>query len=292
MALQTEKFFKNQLRFSKISIFLATTFSFLIMSVLGLFIMNANAFQQNIKEDVVINAVLSESLKENETRQLIKSLSLLPHVKSVNYISKDAAAQQLKSELGENFLELLDSNPLTNIVEIKYVSSFVSELTLFNEKTTLISYDQIDDVFYDQNLLALIDKSLKKLGSVILLITCLIIGIAFTLINSNIRLTIYAKRFSLKTMQLVGATKSFIQKPFLISSLFSAFWASLFGILLLLAVFVLAQNKLPSVQYFLSFNEILYLIIVVSLVNILISFFCTWICVRNYLNLSTEDLYK
>ena len=292
MALQTEKFFKNQLRFSKISIFLATTFSFLIMSALGLFIMNANAFQKHIKENVVINAVLSESLKENETRQLIKSLSLLPHVKSLNYISKDVAAEQLKSELGENFLELLDSNPLTNIIEIKYVSSFVSELTLLNEKTILISYDQIDDVFYDQTLLALIDKSLKKSGSVILLITCLIIGIAFTLINSNIRLTIYAKRFSLKTMQLVGATKSFIQKPFLFSSLFSAFLSSFFGIILLLLVFILAKNKLPSIQYFLSFNEILYLIIGVSLVNILISFFCTWICVRNYLNLSTEDLYK
>ena len=292
MALQTEKFFKNQLRFSKISIFLATIFSFLIMSVLGLFIMNANAFKKNIQEDVVINVVLSESLKENETRQLIKSLSLFPHVKSVNYVSKYAAAEQLKSELGENFLELLDSNPLNNIVEIKYVSSFVSELNLFNEKTTLMSYDQIDDVFYDQNLLALIDKSLKKLGSLILLITCLIIAIAFTLINSNIRLTIYAKRFSLKTMQLVGATKSFIQKPFLISSLLSAFWASFFGVLLLSAVFVLAENTLPSVQYFLSLNEIIYLIIGVSLVNILISFFCTWICVRNYLNLSTEDLYK
>ncbi|MBJ04596.1 MAG: hypothetical protein CMP65_01670 [Flavobacteriales bacterium] len=292
MALKTENFFKSQLRVSKISIFLATTFSFLLMFIIGLVIINSHALQTNLKENVVMNVVLVNSLKEKETQQLIKSLSIMSHIKSVKFISKEVAAEELKSQLGENFLELLDANPLSDIIEIKYVAEFVSASSLLNERDNLNKYYQIDEVFYDRNLLSLIDTSFNKLATFILLFSCLIIFISFNLIHSNIRLTIYSKRFLLKTMQLVGATKSFIQKPFLTSNLLSSLFASTFGIFLLSAIYFVAKDRLPSIQQFMSFNEILYLLIVVSLVNILISFLCTWFCVRNYLNLSTEDLYK
>ena len=292
MALKTENFFKSQLRVSKISIFLATTFSFLSMFIIGLVIINSHALQTNLKENVVMNVVLVNSLKEKETQQLIKSLSIMSHIKSVKFISKEVAAEELKSQLGENFLELLDANPLSDIIEIKYVAEFVSASSLLNERDNLNKYYQIDEVFYDRNLLSLIDTSFNKLATFILLFSCLIIFISFNLIHSNIRLTIYSKRFLLKTMQLVGATKSFIQKPFLTSNLLSSLFASTFGVFLLSAIYFVAKDRLPSMQQFMSFNEILYLLIVVSLVNILISFLCTWFCVRNYLNLSTEDLYK
>tara|TARA_Y100000589_G_scaffold60895_2_gene51872 strand:+ start:14012 stop:14890 length:879 start_codon:yes stop_codon:yes gene_type:complete len=292
MALKTENFFKSQLRVSKISIFLATTFSFLLMFIIGLVIINSHALQTNLKENVVMNVVLVNSLKEKETQQLIKSLSIMSHIKSVKFISKEVAAEELKSQLGENFLELLDANPLSDIIEIKYVAEFVSASSLLNERDNLNKYYQIDEVFYDRNLLSLIDTSFNKLATFILLFSCLIIFISFNLIHSNIRLTIYSKRFLLKTMQLVGATKSFIQKPFLTSNLLSSLFASTFGVFLLSAIYFVAKDRLPSIQQFMSFNEILYLLIVVSLVNILISFLCTWFCVRNYLNLSTEDLYK
>ena len=292
MTLVTENFFKLRLLNSKISVFLATTFSVLIMGLLGIIAINYNALGDTLKENISFNLFLNDNLQELETQQLIKSLSLVSGIKSVTFISKTESAQILKDNIGEDFLEIIGENPLKNIIEIKY---FASYLTKFNSKDKIkqfMSYDEIDDVLYDQDIIFLLENNLKKIGIFFLIISVFFFLIAFILINSNIRLTIYSKRFIIKTMQLVGATKRFIQKPFLVNNIFLSVLACFVGNLILILVLILLIDKIPEMKSFISLNQLIYLTIITSFLNLGISFFSTLICVRKYLNLKTDDLYK
>ncbi|MBE37976.1 MAG: hypothetical protein CMP50_04985 [Flavobacteriales bacterium] len=292
MTLVTEKFLKSRLLNSKISVFLATTFSVLIMGLLGIIAINYNALGDTLKENISFNLLINNDVQELETQQLIKSLNLVSGVKSVNFISKKESAENLKNNIGEDFLNILGKNPLKNIIEVKY---YADHLTTFNSKdkiTKFMLYDEIDDVLYDQDIVLLLEKNLNKIGGIFLIISAFFFFIAFILINSNIRLTIYSKRFIIKTMQLVGATKKFIQKPFLINNLVLSIFACIVGNMILVSLLIVLTHQIPEIRNFISLHQLTYLIISISLINLGISFFSTLMCVRKYLNLKTDQLYQ
>ena len=292
MSLKTENFFKIRVINSRISVFLATTFSVLIMGVLGLVAINYNTLETNLKENVSFNLIIEESVEEIQIQQLIKSLILMPNVKSVDFISKEESANLLANNLGQDFLKVLGSNPLSNIIEVRFFSDFLIRTNSQSQINEFMYYSEVKEVIYDENLIALLEKNFTRLGVLLLFMAILFFIIAFALINSNIRLTIYSKRFNIKTMQLVGATKKFIQKPFLISNLKSTILACLVGNLVLIFFLSLAIDKFPELKNMFSIYQLIYLIFAICGINLLISFFSTWIFVRKYLNLNTEDLYK
>ena len=248
MSLKTENFFKIRVINSRISIFLATTFSVLIMGVLGLVAINYNTLETNLKENVSFNLIIEESVEEIQIQQLIKSLILMPNVKSVDFISKEESANLLANSLGQDFLKVLGSNPLSNIIEVRFFSDFLIRTNSQSQINEFMNYSEVKEVIYDENLIALLEKNFTRLGVILLFMAILFFIIAFALINSNIRLTIYSKRFNIKTMQLVGATKKFIQKPFLISNLKSTILACLVGNLILMVFLSLAIDKFPILK--------------------------------------------
>lgn len=292
MTLVIEKFFKSKLLNSKISVFLATTFSVLIMGLLGIIAINYNSLGDLLRENISFNLVISNKTQELETQQLIKSLSLLDGVKSVNFISKLESAQTLKDNLGEDFIELIGENPLKNIIEIRYYADYVKSVNPESITKKFILYTEIEDVLYDQNIIQLLENNFQKLGILFSSIAGFFFFVAFILINSNIRLTIYSKRFIIKTMQLVGATKKFIQIPFIKANFLLSIIACFLGNIILVSILLLIIDKIPEVKNFISLNQLIYLVLITSILNLSISFFSTWICVRRYLNLKVDDLYK
>ena len=292
MSLKTESFFKTRVINSRISIFFATTFSVLIMGILGLISINYNSLGSNLKENVSFNLIINDSVEEMQIQQLIKSLSLMPGIKSVDFISKEESANLLAHNLGQDFLQVLGHNPLSHIIEVRFVSDYLIRINPKNQINEFVNYSEVDDVIYDENLISLLEKNFTRIGGLLLCLAVFFFLIAFALINSNIRLTIYAKRFNIKTMQLVGATKRFIQRPFLISNLKSTILACVLGNVILIALLSLALEQVPEINNLFSLNQLIYLIIITSLINLFISVFSTWIFVRKYLNLNTEDLYK
>jgi|TARA_B100000530_G_C15833115_1_gene438208 cell division transport system permease protein len=292
MGLQTDNFFKSRVLNSKIYIFLATTLSVLIMGVLGLIAINYNSLEKNLKENISFNLILNNDIQELEIQQLIKSLSLIPTIKSVTYVSKEEAANQLKNNIGEDFIGVIGQNPLSDIIEVNFIASHITNFNPEEQKKRFVLYEEINDVIFDQNLIVLLENDFKKVGFVLLLIAVIFFIVAFILINSNIRLTIYSQRFLLKTMQLVGAKKKFIQKPFLISNLISSIIASIIGNIILVGLLLLTIRKYPEIENLISQIQLIWLILSVSIINISISVFSTWICVRKYLNLNTEELYN
>ncbi len=292
MALITEKFLKSRLLNSKISVFLSTVFSVLIMGLLGVLAINYSSLGDSLKENISFNLVIKDKVHEIETQQLIKSLVLVDGVKSVNFISKNESAERLKESIGENFLDILEENPLKNIIEIKYYATYLKNNNSKEKIKKFMLYHEIEDVIYDETILLLLEHNFQKIGILFLIISAFFFLIAFILINSNIRLTIYSKRFIIKTMQLVGATKKFIQRPFLLNNLILSIIACLIGNLILICLILLAIDHLPEIKNFISLHQLLYLIIITSVLNLGITFFSTLICVRKYLNLKTDELYQ
>tara|TARA_B100000579_G_scaffold276479_1_gene228661 strand:- start:27300 stop:28178 length:879 start_codon:yes stop_codon:yes gene_type:complete len=292
MALITEKFVKSRLLNSKISVFLSTVFSVLIMGLLGVIAINYSSLGDSLKENISFNLVIKDKVHEIETQQLIKSLVLVDGVKSVNFISKNESAERLKESIGENFLDILEENPLKNIIEIKYYATYLKNNNSKEKIKNFMLYHEIEDVIYDETILLLLEHNFQKVGILFLIISAFFFLIAFILINSNIRLTIYSKRFIIKTMQLVGATKKFIQRPFLLNNLILSIIACLIGNLILICLILLAIDHLPEIKNFISLYQLLYLIIITSVLNLGITFFSTLICVRKYLNLKTDELYQ
>ena len=287
-----ENFFKRQLLGSKISVFISILFSVIIIGLLGLLIINYNSIKGALKESISFNLIINDSVQELETQQLIRSLNLIQGIKSVNYISKQESAQHLINHLGEDFLNILGENPLKNIIELNYYSNYIETMDIKEQTNKFLEYDQIDEVAYDSEILLLLERNFKKLGTIFLIIALFFFLIAFLLINSNIRLTIYSKRFIIKTMQMVGATKKFIQKPFIFENLLSAIFACVIGSGLLLIIFFIVRDKMPEMQSFMSLNQLIYVLLISSGLNLGISFFSTWVCVRKYLSLKTDQLYK
>ncbi len=292
MVLLLENFFKKQLLNSKISVFFATVFSVLIIGILGLLAINYNSIQIALKESISFNLIINDSVQELETQQLMRSLNLINGVKSVNYISREESAQNLINHLGEDFLDILGKNPLNNIIELHYYAESIDSININHKIAEFVLYEEIDEVTYDKEIGTLLETNFKKLGTIFIMIAVFFFVIAFVLINSNIRLTIYSKRFIIKTMQLVGATKKFIQKPFIITSFISTLIACMLGSFLLTVIFVILINKMPELVHFISYNQLTYVLLISSGINLLISVSSTWICVRRYLNLKTDELYN
>ena len=171
MSLKTENFFKIRVINSRISVFLATTFSVLIMGVLGLVAINYNTLETNLKENVSFNLIIEDSIEEIQIQQLIKSLILMPNVKSVDFISKEESANLLANNLGQDFLKVLGSNPLSNIIEVRFFSDFLIRTNSQSQINEFMYYSEVKEVIYDENLIALLEKNFTRLGVLLLFMT-------------------------------------------------------------------------------------------------------------------------
>ena len=292
MRLKTETFFKNRIFNYKLSIFFASTFSILIMGILSLVYINYDSINKTIKENISYNLVLKDSVPESQIQQMIKSLVLMDSVKSVNFLSKQNSADNLINDLGQDFLNLLGYNPLSNIIEVKFFAEYFNSVDIVKKMDEFSNYVEVDSVVYDKDIINIIEKYLAKISLILSIFAIFFLMVAFTLINSNIRLTIYSERFKIKTMQLVGATKKFIQRPFILSNLTITIVACFVGNTIMASLIFLLTKNYNFFINLINVYDFVLIFVITSLANLVISFFSTWIFVRKYLNLNTDGLYK
>ena len=261
------------------------------VGVLGLFLLNTRNVASYFKEQIVMTVYLKDSAKDIEITQLQKKIQLDPATKKVNYISKEEAAAQYARDIGEDFLEFLGYNPLLNAVDIYFNAAYVNTLSLTQTKRELETADFIDEVVYDQPLVTLLDENILRISYVLLITTILFIGIALLLINSSIRLSIYSKRFIIKTMQLVGATKSFIRRPFIWTHMRLGILSSLFAISGLAIVFIKINQRFPELKMLDLPLELGIVFGGVLVLGIGITGLSTFFATQRYLNLKSDAIY-
>lgn len=291
MSSSFDKYQKRKLISSYFSVVLSIALVLFLLGVLGLLIINAKKVADHFKEQVTVTIYLKDTAKDVEIKQLEKSLAMSDFVKSTNYVSKEKAADVLKSENGEDFMQFLGFNPLQNSIDLNLKADFVTTEKLEDISKDALSKNFVAEVSYDNDLVNLMNNNVKKISFWVLVLSAVFTLIAVLLINSSIRLSVYAKRFTIKTMQMVGATKRFIRKPFIFKSIRLGVIGAIIALVGLAVVVYYGNKTFPELEILKDQILIVSLFVAVFLLGIIITWFSTFLATSRFLNLKTDQLY-
>lgn len=262
-----------------------------MLGLLGLVVINAKKLSNHIKENVGFQIVLKDTTSAAELDNLKQELSSSPYSKQVDYISKNEAAQKLQKELGEDFITFLGYNPLLSSLDIKLNSDFANVDSLAGFEKSIMQKHFVKEVIYHKDMIKQVNDNAKVISIYILIFSSLLLIVAIALINNTIRLSIYAKRFLIRTMYLVGATQGFIRLPFIYKGIRQGVIAGILAGLLLAGFLVLSTRYIPDLLQLQDPNLLALLFIGIVLLGVLISGLSAALSVRRYLRLKTDDLY-
>ncbi len=264
----------------------------LMTGLLGLILVHAKNLSNYVKENIVLNIIVSEGAKEVDITALQKQLDANPFVLKTQYVSKELAARNLTKDLGEDFVEFLGYNPLLSSIDVYMKADYANNASIQTFTAQLAKNPLVKEVIYQKSLIDMVNQNIRGIGLVILAFGGILLIIAIALINNTIRLAIYSQRFLIKSMQLVGATKNFIRKPFLAYGIFHGLLAGLIAIILLLLTLYFAQKQVPEMIILRNWFEFIIVFIVVLGIGILISGLSTYFAVSKFLRLKIYDLYR
>ena len=291
MSSSFEKYQKRRLITSYFSVVISISLVLFLLGLLGLLVLNTKKVADHFKEKIALSVDLKDSAKEVEINQLQKRLAMADYTKSINYVSKDQAAEEHSKKIGEDFMGYLGYNPLQNSIDVFLNADFVSPQQLEDITTDISSKGFVDEVTYDKPLIALLNDNVKKISFWVLAISGLFTFIAVLLINGSIRLSVYSKRFIIKTMQMVGATKTFIRRPFIWTNI-KLGMAGAFVALIGLGVLVYYIDKnFPELNLLQDYIVLIILFVSVFGLGVIISWASTHFATQRFLNLRTDDLY-
>lgn len=291
MSSAFEKHQKRRLISSYFSVVVSIALVLFLLGLLGMLVLNAKTISDNFKERVVMTIYLNDSAKQVEIDQLEKSLALSPYVKETKYVSKEDAAEFMKTEYGEDFLDDVGYNPLQNSIDVNLKADFVTEQKLDSISEATMTKKFVEEVRYDKDLVAIMNSNVKRISVWVLIISGIFTLIAVLLINSSIRLAVYSKRFIIKTMQMVGATKQFIRRPFIWKSIKLGIIGSILALTGMAIVLYYVDKTFPDLGLLANQILIIGLFVGVFLVGILISWLSTYFATQRFLNLKTDQLY-
>jgi len=278
------------------SVYISTVISIalvlLMTGLLGLILVHAKNLSNYVKENIVLNVIVNGDAKEAEVLNLQKEINADKYVLKTQYISKELAARNLQQDLGEDFVEFLGYNPLLSSIDVYLKADYANKdsIEIFNK--TLAENKLVQEVVYQESLIDMVNKNIRIIGLIILGFALILLIIAVALINNTIRLAIYSQRFLIKSMQMVGATKGFIRKPFIGYGLVHGLLGALIAIIMLLIVLYFGQEQIPELVILRNYYEFALIFIGVIALGILISGLSTFFAVSKYLRLRMNELYR
>ena len=291
MSSKEQKFTSSRVRSSYLSVIVSMTLVLFVLGTLGVLVLSAKDLGKAVRENFTFTLVLDENVPEADLRTLLKTQQLAPYAKSATLVTKDEAAEDLKADLGEDFVSFLGYNPLSNTIDVQLKSEVVAGEDLEALKADLISEDAIVDVLYDQDLVSLVNDNIERISYLLIGAAGVLLLVALALINSSIRLTIYSKRFLLKTMQLVGATSAFIRRPYLINALLLGLLSTALSAGLLVATGYGLSQYFPAFATLIDQQTFLMVVGMLLAVGLIVPGASTGIAIRRYLKLRTNELY-
>ena len=291
MSKSFEKYQKRRLRSSYISVIISISLVLFLLGLLGLLVLNTKKVSNYFKEQAAITLFLKNEVKKESLLNLQVSIDEEPYTKGTKFISKEEAAEIYKKENGEDFMDFLGYNPLQNSIDINLNADFVTPEKMNEIEEKYKNNQFVSDVSYDKPLIELLTKNVKRISLFILIFSGLATLIVVVLINSSIRLSVYSKRFTIKTMQMVGATKRFIRKPFIWRSVRLGIIGAILALIGLAVVLFYFNKQFPEFGIIDDRMEIASLFGLVFLIGILITWLSTFFATQRFLNLRTDELY-
>lgn len=291
MSASFEKFQKRRLISSYFSVVFSIFLVLFLLGILGLFVINSKRLSDNFKEEIAMTVFFKNEANDSVINAFKDQLKTEKFVKSSVYVTKEEAAKNHKDIIGEDFMEFLGMNPLQNSFDIYLRAEYINTESIRKIESTFRMNEMISDVVYDKQLVSLVNDNIQKVSLWILITSGFLALVAVLLINSSMRLSIYSNRFIIKTMQMVGATKSFIRKPFIWRSIRLGILGSALAIVALIATLYWLDKTYPELQLLAEPALISTVLVGVLLVGILITWISTFFATQRFLNLRTDDLY-
>ena len=282
---------QNKIKSSSVTVVISLSLVLFLLALVGWVFINARLIVNHVKENVGFQIYLKEDASQPDIDKLKKTIDAATYIKSAAYKSKEEAAEEMKKKTGDDFVTFLGFNPLPSAINANIKAEYANPDSLAWIEKEIASEKIVREVVYQKVLVENINKNTKKISAIILFFSLILIVIAVALINNTIRLSIYAKRFIIRTMFLVGATQSFIRKPFILSGIVNGVIAGIIADIMVV-VFIIASNKfIPELLVVQNPNFLLVLFIGTILLGIVISGLSVGLSVRRYLRLKAEDLY-
>ncbi|NLU39144.1 MAG: ABC transporter permease [Bacteroidales bacterium] len=270
---------------------LSITLVLFLTGLLAMMIFNARYLNNYIRENIGLTLVLNEDVRDVDLLQLQKIVTSQPEVKSATFIDSENAAKQMKDELGEDFVSFLGYNPLNATIDVKLYAPYTVNDSLAQLETRFLGFPFVQEVYYQRNLVSLINENTKKISLIIIGLAVIMLSIFITLINNTIRMSIYSNRFIINTMQLVGATRRFIRKPFVNRSILHGLIGGLLAnIILVFLIFSYNKQFHEVINYNIN-NLIIIVCGIVFFSGITITWISTTRAVNKFLRMRYDELF-
>ena len=273
------------------SIVISMSLVLFVLGILGFLLLNATRLSNHVKQNIGFSVMIKEGMKDVDIMQLQKLIDSKAYSLETNWVSKEDAATELQEQLGEDFISFLGYNPLLESIDIKLKATYANPDSLLVLQEELTKNDLIHEVFYQKDLVEKISENVQKMSVFLLSFCFLLFIISFTLINNTIRLSVYSKRFLIRTMKLVGATNKFIKGPFLSESIYNGVYSSLVAICMLLAVFQLLQSDMPDFLNIQNLKSMGIIFASIFVAGILFTWLSTFFALRKYLRIKESEIY-
>ena len=281
---------KNRRLFtSYISITIIMSVVLFLFGFFGIFFISSNSIANSFKENFSVSIFFKEDAKNIEITQLQNEILMSDYVEKLKYVSKDEAVLLMKDEYGQDFIKELGFNPLVNSIDFNLKSEYV-EATLLDSISRLIeNKNYVDEIVYDKNLINIINDNIKRISLWLMPSIIILLIITFLVINSSIRLSIYSNRQLIKTMQLVGATKAFIRKPFIKINIFLSLISSIISISAIILLIYYIDLNISFVDN-ISIESVITLFLIILSLGLIISYISTFFATQNILKIKADNL--
>lgn len=291
MSRPEERLSRRRLQTSTATTIISISLVLFMLGLLGLIVLHAQKLSDYVKENIGFSVIIKEEIKETGIIEFQKKLDLEPFVKSTEYITRERAAEELTKDLGEDFIGFLGYNPLLASIDIRLNAAYANNDSLKVLEKRILTSPLVKEVFYHKSLVDLVNQNIRRISIVILAFTLVLLLISVALINNTIRLSVYSKRFIIKSMLLVGATQRFVRKPFVLKSLLHGFLSAVIAILLLALVLYFSRQALPELVDLQDIDMFLSLFGIVTVLGLFITGISTLFAVRKFLRISNDKLY-
>ena len=272
---------------------MSITLVLFLLGVFALLMMHAHQLSNHIKENIGFEIVMNSNVKEANILRLQKELDAMPAVKSTEYITKEEAIRRLSDDLGEDFLQWLgnEENPLLPSIDVRFNADWANNDSLNRIQAQLLQNNDIKEIYYQKSLVSLINQNVRRIGLALAVASLILLLIAITLIRNTIRLSIYSKRFLVRSMQLVGATASYIRRPFIKSGISQGFFGALLADIFLALLLYGLMQRLPELTLIQDYRIIICIFVGIIVLGILLGGLSTRIALRKYLHADIDRLY-
>ena len=291
MASGENRLIRRRLAGAWLSTVISISLVLLLVGVAGLLVANARSVSDYFKENMQVSVLMKQEVGDDEAMEYVSDLDAKPFIKSTTFVSREQGAKEMTDLLGEDFLNVFEAAPIPVSVDVTLKADYVSSDSLEVVKNEIMKSPLVDEVVYQQSLVDKLNTNLRKISMVLGVFIVLILFISFVLINNTVRLNVFSRRFTIHTMRLVGATKSFIRAPFLVQAVFQGLFSALLATLMLVGILFFVRSEFAQLFEVFRLDMLLIVIGVEILAGVLICVVSTALVVVRLVSLSKDELY-